>query len=103
VLDTVRAFRADDLAAAGALFATSHVSMRDDYEVSVAEVDALVRAASDDEDVFGARLTGGGFGGAIVALTRDGCESDAARRIVRRYHVTTGRAGTILLPQDSRT
>ncbi len=98
VLETVRAMKAGDLARVGALFAASHASMRDDYEVSVAEVDVLQQAASDDPDVFGARLTGGGFGGAVIALARAGSEAVAARRIAIRYREATGRDGTILLP-----
>lgn len=101
VLEAVRAMRAGDLARVGALFAASHASMRHDYEVSVPEVDALVRAAEADADVFGARLTGGGFGGAIVALARAGHERDAARRIGERYERLTGRRGTILLPRQT--
>ncbi len=97
-LETVRAMKAGDLARVGALFAASHASMRDDYEVSVAEVDVLQQAASDDPDVFGARLTGGGFGGAVIALARAGSEAVAARRIAIRYREATGRDGTILLP-----
>ena len=95
--ETVRALRAGDLARAGALFAASHASMRDDFEVSTPEVDALVAAATADPDVFGARLTGGGFGGAIVALARRGREAAASRRIADTYRARTGREGTVLL------
>ena len=48
----------------------SHASMRDDYEVSVPEIDLIVELARRDPDVFGARLTGGGFGGSVVMLAR---------------------------------
>ena len=48
----------------------SHASLRDDYEVSTAEMDAAVEAALSVPGVFGARLTGGGFGGCIVILAR---------------------------------
>ena len=99
VLETVRALGAGDLARVGALFAASHASMRDDYDVSIPEVDALARAASGDPDVFGARLTGGGFGGAVIALARAGAEAGAAQRIASRYREATGRAGAVLLPQ----
>jgi galactokinase len=102
VIDAVAAMKAGDLARVGALFAASHASMRDDYEVSVPEVDALVEAAAADPDVFGARLTGGGFGGAIVALARAGTEHDAARRIADRYARTANRRGVVLLPKGLR-
>ncbi len=96
VVEMVRALRADDLERAGALFAASHASMRDDFDVSTPEIDALVAAAAADPDVFGARLTGGGFGGAIVALARRGREAGASRRIAAAYYARTGREATVL-------
>jgi galactokinase len=81
VLDAVRALRAADEAALGALFAASHASMRDDFEVSVPEVDRIVASAAADPDVVAARLTGGGFGGAVVVLARAGHGRAAARRV----------------------
>jgi galactokinase len=98
VLEAVAAMKAGDLARLGALFSASHASMRDDYQVSCPEVDALVDAAAADAAIFGARLTGGGFGGAIVALARAGEGMDAARRISERYSVAAGRQGIVLLP-----
>jgi galactokinase len=67
VLDAVEAMKAGDVAAFGRLMIESHVSQRDDYRVSVPEIDALVEAALA-AGAIGARLTGGGFGGSIVAL-----------------------------------
>jgi len=98
VVETVAALRAGDLARVGGLFAASHRSMRDDFEISTPEVDALVDAAVADPDVFGARLTGGGFGGSIVAFARAGRGAGAARRIVDVYHARTGRHATPLVP-----
>ena len=66
VLQAVAALRANDPAQVGELFYASHASMRDDYEMSVPQVDALVEIASSERDVYGARLTGGGFGGSVV-------------------------------------
>ena len=54
----------------GQLMNASHASLRDDYEVSTPELDLLVRWLQAEDDVFGARLTGAGFGGACVALCR---------------------------------
>lgn len=72
----VRAFAAalaaGDLAAAGALMVESHVSLRDDFEVSTRLLDELVERLSATPGVFGARLTGAGFGGCVVALTAAG-------------------------------
>ncbi|HXE81072.1 MAG TPA: galactokinase, partial [Vicinamibacterales bacterium] len=70
VLDAVAAMKKGDPVRLGALFDASHASQRDDYQVSVPEIDALVEAARAQPGVFGARLTGGGFGGSIVALVR---------------------------------
>ncbi|KAF4315376.1 hypothetical protein G195_010837 [Phytophthora kernoviae 00238/432] len=62
--------RARKYAEAGKLMFESHESLRDDYEVSTPELDYLVEAARGCEGVFGARMTGGGFGGCIVALVQ---------------------------------
>lgn len=70
VLRAVAALRAGDLPQVGRLFIESHASMRDDFEVSVPAVDALVERALHTDGIYGARLTGGGFGGAIVGLAR---------------------------------
>lgn len=67
VLDTVRVLRAEGAAGIGALLDASHVSMRDDFEISVPELDVAVEAARAG-GALGARMTGGGFGGAAIAL-----------------------------------
>lgn len=67
VLDTVRALRTDGPRAIGPLLAASHASMRDDFEISVRELDTAVEA-SVAAGAIGARMTGGGFGGAAIAL-----------------------------------
>ncbi len=85
VLAAVEALRAADLEAAGRLFVASHLSMRDDFEVSVPCIDALVDAAIGAPGVYGARLTGGGFGGAIVALADRNEAPTAAAEILRRH------------------
>jgi galactokinase len=63
-----RAFEAGDHAAAGAALRASHASLRDDYDVSTAVLDALVEHLTGAPGVVGARLTGAGFGGCVVAL-----------------------------------
>jgi len=97
VIDGVAALRGGDAAALGALFNASHASMRDDYETSIPAIDALVSCGQADADIHGARLTGGGFGGAVVMLARPGRGSAAAARILAAYQVRTGCQGTILL------
>ena len=87
-----------DPARLGVLFHQSHVSLRDDFEVSVPEVDRLVAIAEEEPDVFGARITGGGFGGSVVAAVRPGRES-AATTIATRYERETGKRGEVLLPR----
>ena len=98
VLDTVEALRAGDAAAVGRLFQASHASMRDDFEVSIPAIDALVALASAAPDVYGARLTGGGFGGSIVALVKAGSARRAAADIAGQYRISTGHTARVLVP-----
>lgn len=84
VLQTVRALRSDDLAAAGALLTASHVSLRDDFAVSSPELDLAVETALACGAV-GARMTGGGFGGSVIALVPTGAGQDLARTIGARF------------------
>jgi len=67
VLDTVRVLRESGPAAIGALLDASHLSMRDDFEISVPELNLAVETAQAS-GAIGARMTGGGFGGAAIAL-----------------------------------
>jgi len=71
VLDTVRALRDEGPAAIGDLLDASHASMRDDFEISVPELDLVVETAQAN-GAIGARMTGGGFGGAAIALVPSG-------------------------------
>jgi galactokinase len=82
VLQTVQALESGDVRRVGRLFLESHASMRDDFQVSLPEIDWLVDRAVRDDAVLGARLTGGGFGGSIVALCRRGEGADAGQRIL---------------------
>ncbi|MEZ5380647.1 MAG: galactokinase family protein [Microthrixaceae bacterium] len=78
------ALAAGDSAAAGAAMVASHNSLRDDFDVSVPALDTLVESLCERPDVFGARLTGAGFGGCVVALARAGSDlGDAAARVWR--------------------
>jgi galactokinase len=91
VLRTAQALRRADLAAIGRLLYASHESLTHDYEVSTPELDALVAAALATEGVFGARLTGAGFGGCTVNLVDAARARDAGPEIVERYEAATGR------------
>jgi galactokinase len=97
VLAAVEALRGGDAAALGDLFNASHDSQRDDYEVSVPAIEELIACARRDPAVYGARLTGGGFGGSVVLLTRAGAGREAAARVSRDY-AASGRRPTVLLP-----
>jgi galactokinase len=97
VLDAVDALRAGDLRTFGALLKASHASLRDDFQVSLAEIDWLVDTANNDPDVLGARLTGGGFGGAILMLCKPGAPADTAQRVVTKYHDEYGKKAEVLV------
>jgi galactokinase len=81
----------------GELMNASHASQRDDYEVSVPAVDTLVGILQKTPGVFGARLTGGGFGGACVALVTAGEARRIATHVLEQYN-QTGNIGQILVP-----
>ena len=98
VLDAVTALRAGDLPTLGQLFYASHASQRDDYEVSIPAIDRLVDLARAEPEVYGARLTGGGFGGSIVLLARAGTGRAVAERIATAYSQHAGGRARVLLP-----
>jgi galactokinase len=98
VLKARDALRSGDLSALGSLFDASHRSMRDDYEVSTPEIDVLVEIAQSLPAVYGARLTGGGFGGCVVVLAARAEARAVAERASSEYAARTGRRGTALLP-----
>jgi galactokinase len=85
VLESVDAMRREDLPRLGDLLDASHASLRDDFEVSTAEIDRLVALARGRPGVFGARLTGGGFGGSIVVLARAGAGRIVGAKTVEEY------------------
>ncbi len=91
VLAAVQVLRDGDIEALGQLFYASHDSMRDDYEVSIPEIDLIVDLARAIPDVYGARLTGGGFGGSVVMLTRPGTAASVAARVADDYAAKSGR------------
>jgi len=98
VVESVAAMRAGDLDRLGKLFFASHASMRDDYKVSIPEIDSMVELGRAEPDVYGARLTGGGFGGSIVMLARAGTGRAVAQRIARIYDEQSGFRSNILVP-----
>jgi galactokinase len=101
VVDAAAALARGDLRRAGALFYASHDSMRDDYQISTAEIDVLVDLARRDPRVYGARLTGGGFGGSVVMLVLAGESAAIAADVLEAYRQRVARDGSILVPPPS--
>src|SRR5262249_49433041 len=99
VVAAVAAIRAKDLETLGQLFYASHASMRDDYQVSVPEVDFIVDLARAEKTIFGARLTGGGFGGSVVLLIRAGFGRAIAERIAEGYMKQSSYSARVLVPE----
>ncbi len=99
VQETVTSLASGDLNNVGRLFLESHASMRDDFEVSVPPVDALVACAARASGVYGARLTGGGFGGAIVALADRRHAAEAASTVLREFNSTKGSCARLIIPE----
>ncbi len=82
----VASMRENDLERLGKLINLSHQSLRDDFEVSTPELDLLVDLALKEPSVYGARLTGGGFGGSIVAVVEIGTGRKVGERVVKAYN-----------------
>ena len=90
VLRTVAALEAGDLATVGEMMNESHRSLRDDYQVSHPNLDMLVEMARRVPGVYGARMTGGGFGGATVSLVANAAVPDFEGEVSRAYADATG-------------
>ncbi|HEX7184894.1 MAG TPA: galactokinase [Thermoanaerobaculia bacterium] len=95
----VAAMRERDLERLGKLLNLSHQSLRDDYEVSIPAIDLLVALAQKEPGVYGARITGGGFGGSVVILTHAGQGREIGERLVQEYNRRTERKGALLVPE----
>jgi galactokinase len=89
VLEFVAALRAGDVNALGPLLLASHESLRTDFEVSTPELDLLVELLVG-AGALGARLTGAGFGGCVIALVQRNHADDLVAKTVTRYRATTG-------------
>ena len=88
--DAVEALQRGDIATFGTLMTQSHISLRDDYEVTGPELDALAEAAWKVEGVLGSRMTGGGFGGCSVSLVRDEAIPTFLEQVGAEYTEKTG-------------
>jgi galactokinase len=90
VLEAERALEAGDFVACGRAMNASHVSMRNDFEITCPEVDMLVGLAQTVEGVYGSRMTGGGFGGCTVSLVETSAVDKASQILTDGYRIATG-------------
>lgn len=86
----VEALKANDVETFGKLMNASHVSLRDDYEVSCEEIDILVNLAWETEGVIGSRITGGGFGGCTVSIVKNEAVDGFVTNIGAKYKEKVG-------------
>lgn len=113
-LAAARALESGDLAECGRLMNASHESLRDDFDVSCAELDLLVDAARRLPGVYGARMMGGGFGGCTINLVEAEAADNFAESVAETFRRATGAtppvfrcspgpgAGRVLLREDAR-
>jgi len=97
VLEAMEALRAGDLTRFGAAMRRCHESLRDDYQVSAPELDLLVETAWATPGCYGARLTGAGFGGCILALAENAAVEELSDRLRRAYQARFDRQPTFHL------
>jgi len=89
-IEALKALKANDLTRFGQLINESHISLRDDYEVTGMELDTIVEAAWQQEGVLGARMTGAGFGGCAIAIVESDRIQSAIEKIGEIYKERTG-------------
>ena len=87
----VKALKENDLKLFGELMNASHVSLRDDYEVSCEEIDVLVEEAWKVDGVIGSRITGGGFGGCTVSIVKDEAIDSFKEKVGAAYQKRVGK------------
>ena len=95
VEEAAEALERHDLETFGQLMNASHASLRDLYEVSGPELDVLAEAAQAVPGVWGARMTGGGFGGCTVNLVAPDAVARFCEAVPARYEARCGRRGTL--------
>jgi len=88
--DAVKALKAGDLVKFGKLMNASHVSLRDDYEVTGPELDTMAEEAWKIDGVIGSRMTGGGFGGCTVSLVKDEAIDTFIDKVGKAYEAKIG-------------
>ena len=90
-IKAVDALKKGDLNTFGVLMKESHLSLRDDYEVSCEELDILAEEAWKIDGVIGSRMTGGGFGGCTVSIVKEDTVEEFKKRIADAYLKKTGK------------
>ncbi len=88
--DAVKALKANKLKEFGEMMNASHISLRDDYEVTGKELDAMAEAAWEVDGVIGSRMTGGGFGGCTVSLVKEDAVDEFIATVGPAYQAKTG-------------
>jgi galactokinase len=101
VLDAATALAQRSWPQLGKLMFASHQSLRDDYEVSCRELDLLVELASQSSAVYGARMTGGGFGGCTINLVSREAVEEFVEKTVSTYYSETNVVPEIYLSTAS--
>ncbi|HXH66819.1 MAG TPA: galactokinase [Candidatus Limnocylindrales bacterium] len=99
VTEAAEALKSVNLQLFGRLMNSSHTSLRDDFEVSCKELDLMVHLATQNDGVYGARMTGGGFGGCTINLVREDCVEGFRRKVAAEYERATGRAPDIYVSE----
>lgn len=89
-IKTAHMFKENNIDEIGQLMKESHLSLKDDYEVTCPELDELVFAAWDHEGVIGSRMTGAGFGGCTISIVKDEFVDDFIQKVGDRYQEKTG-------------
>lgn len=89
-IKAVKALKNNDLEAFGELMVASHISLQKDYEVTGVELDTIVEAALKQEGVYGARMTGAGFGGCAVSIVKEAYIDSFIRNVGKEYEEKIG-------------
>ena len=102
VKSAAAALETGNAGAFGAFMRESHRSLRDDYQVSCAELDVMVEIASCQPGVYGARMTGGGFGGCTINLVAREFSAGFKKQVAQAYRSATGHEPSVYLCQPSQ-
>ena len=97
--EAIAALKSGDIVRFGQLMNGSHVSLRDDYEVTGPELDALAEAAWKIDGVLGSRMTGGGFGGCTVSIVKDEAIDTFVEKVGKEYTAKTGLTADFYIAQ----